>query len=88
LLKPQGLFWPAAAWKVTFLSFVFGRKRPKTKEKDGFSMLPQPVLSLSKGPKRKQLSFLLGAKEERFLPCCRRRNNSFIQQTPAAQAIT
>jgi hypothetical protein len=41
LLTPQWLFWPAAARKVTFLSFVFGRKRPKTNEKAGFSALPQ-----------------------------------------------
>jgi hypothetical protein len=31
---PQGLFSPAAARKVTFLSCVFGRLRPKTQERD------------------------------------------------------
>jgi hypothetical protein len=34
VLAAPGAFSPAAAWKKTFLSLVFGRLRPKTKEKE------------------------------------------------------
>jgi hypothetical protein len=45
-------FSPAAAWKKTFLSLVFGRLRPKTKEKEILFRPAGGDSSLDAGPLR------------------------------------
>jgi hypothetical protein len=51
LLTPQGLFWPPAGRKKTFILVGLAAKPPNQPKKMVISLLPQPVLSLSKGRK-------------------------------------
>jgi hypothetical protein len=49
LLKPQRLFWPAAAWKLTFLYFRFWPQAAKNESKRRFSALPEAIPASPRG---------------------------------------
>jgi hypothetical protein len=77
MLAAPGAFPPAAAWKKTFLSLVFGRLRPKTKEKKSISTLPEVIPAHSRGDR------------ERLFSLCRRRNTPVAARatTPTAEVV-